>query len=150
MAERLFRKALEWSREDYPNGSASTLVAELGLANVMRDRGEYAEATLRYEDAVASALELRDLAMELRSRTDYGQCLLSTSRFEDAEVQLLAAYETSKGMSQNGLGWKELRFQLITLYEAWEKPDEAQKWSATYTPSSVATQSGQYDLANGN
>ena len=65
------------------------------------------------------------------ARGEYGECLTKARRFQEAEKQLIPAYEH---MSQLGAGhrWsKQAARRLADLYNAWGKPLQAAKFASS-------------------
>ena len=61
----------------------------------------------------------------------FGRCLTDLNRFEEAEPQLLVAYE--REMAVRGEAHKNTRKaieRLAHLYEMWDKPEQASQWRA--------------------
>ena len=61
----------------------------------------------------------------------FGRCLTDLNRFEEAEPQLLTAYEGE--MAMRGEAHKNTRKvieHLAHLYEMWDKPEQAAQWRA--------------------
>jgi hypothetical protein len=92
---------------------------------------------VRFEDLLAEALKHRKLKLgedhpdTLESLHDFGVMYLEQARYEDAEPLLLLAFqgrETKLG-PQHPRTIDSLK-QLVSLYELWGKPDEAERWRA--------------------
>ena len=66
-----------------------------------------------------------------RTLRKYGRCLAGLQRFPEAETALLHARRTlieSVGSDHAETG--KVAANLVELYEAWGKPDEAARWGA--------------------
>jgi hypothetical protein len=62
-------------------------------------------------------------------RATLGRCLTDLGRFDEAESQLLATYERELAMrGARHRNTREVVTNLIRLYEAWGRPDEAAQW----------------------
>jgi len=67
--------------------------------------------------------------------SSYGSCLTELKRFDDAE----RALTESHGRLDRAFGPADPRTvkvagQLVSLYEAWDRPDDGSRWRATLPP----------------
>jgi serine/threonine protein kinase len=109
-------------------------LARLGDSLVKQDRGAEAEPHLR------ECLEIMDKPHQVKD-THYatsllGGSLLSQKRYAEAEPLLVKGYE---GLTERSWALdqhqkyrlQDARQRLVRLYEAWDKPSEAEKWRRT-------------------
>jgi serine/threonine-protein kinase len=129
-AEANLREAIPIYRKVYGSDSRQVAFYLLNLGQVLRDQDKHDEALPFFEEAArtrtASVGEKHVVAAQ--SNALLGQCLAKLGRYEEGEKLLLGAYEV---LDSN----EDSRFipialsALIELYGAWEKPEEAQKYS---------------------
>ena len=62
-----------------------------------------------------------------------GRFYTEAGRFEDAETQLLRAYQTRTEMGDTALA-RPVAESLAELYTAWERPAEAAEWAKLLAP----------------
>jgi hypothetical protein len=68
------------------------------------------------------------LAMMLSS---YGDCLLQLERHGDAEAVWIESHrKLEETFGQDDARTSKVTGQLVMLYEAWERPDDAARWRA--------------------
>ena len=61
----------------------------------------------------------------------YGKCLMALERYAEAEQQVLAAYEAVNGaLGAEDRRTRTLLERLVELYEAWGKPEDAERYRA--------------------
>jgi serine/threonine-protein kinase len=130
-AARLCREVLALRGRVLPDAHpmvAATLQVE-GLSLMDLGRARQAEPLLR------ESLDLRRRALPpghwliAASESALGACLVARGRFREAEGFLLHGYEglrVSRGESHERT--VEARRRLVTLYEAWNRPDRAAAW----------------------
>jgi tetratricopeptide (TPR) repeat protein len=126
-----YQEALQRRREKLGDERPQTLDAMVALGQALGKSGRHAEA-----EAILSQLlsicqrTMPDDWSTFQTRILLGRVLVDLERFEEAEPMLLDGY--------NGL---EVRIQqippdclegarseLVKLYEAWAKPDQAARW----------------------
>jgi hypothetical protein len=61
---------------------------------------------------------------------EYGQCLTSVRRFQEAETQLLASYKQLASLGPEHRWVKDSVRRLGTLYRAWGKPADAARFAS--------------------
>ena len=67
----------------------------------------------------------------------WGRCLTDVGRYEEAKAQLKAAYDGELEMrGAEHMNTREAIANLVYLYEAWGKPEEATTWRAKCPPRS--------------
>ena len=102
----------------------------LGATMFNQKRFEDSATLLEKTAAVAVKTFSKDDSFFCGFRLLYGKCLTQLERYEDAEAQLL----DSHALVVKLWGAKDRRArivadELVTLYDAWHKPQEAQNWS---------------------
>ncbi len=109
---------------------ALELLAHIDLA---LDRPREAERSLRECLAIrASQAENSDPWLTARARSLLGECLTAMSRFEEAESLLLAATDTLSAPYEGEPDERRTHLErLVRLYEAWNRPDDAQRYRPT-------------------
>ncbi len=101
------------------------------IGSVYHDRGNCAAATPYFERALAIA---RDKHPERHPRTalymsNLGGCLTALERFDEAEPLLTSSYDIYLELHEPTYYLTEqTRERLVTLYEQWDKPDEAARY----------------------
>ncbi len=132
-AEELLRDTLEVERRVLGREHPDTLYALGGLAQALCEQGKYAEAETNFkefDDTAGKALP-ENSPILLISRGHYGHCLARMDRFEQAErllLDTLSALETSLGKGNDRT--RVVIDYVITLYEAWGKPEQAAEYRA--------------------
>jgi tetratricopeptide (TPR) repeat protein len=132
-AEELLRECLMWSTQKEGPENPMTLRRQDSLAVAIHGQGRFEEAEALLRDAVEIAERLGlDGYCEIPTlRRDFGRCLTDLGRYEDAEEQLLAAYEGESAMRGDEHRYtREAVANLVHLYEAWGKPDKGAEWRA--------------------
>ena len=133
-AESLFREAADAYRAVLGPDHYWVSIALSNVALICEARREF-EAV---EEIVAECLRIRRQPAQPSAwalaeiETIQGACLTAGGDYDGAEHLLLASLpELRKKHGENGRSTKETRRRLAELYEAWGKPDEANKWSST-------------------
>jgi serine/threonine protein kinase/tetratricopeptide (TPR) repeat protein len=113
---------------------ASTLMAMNNLANCYAASGRYADALkLRQEKLALQQAKLgADHAETLRTMLLVGRSHIELKDYAAAEAILLDRQaRVERNAKDLPPGWKTVAIpRFIQLYEAWGKPDEAEKWRA--------------------
>ena len=116
-------------------GAQDREIADCGSvrAGLEREFGDVEAAVRLYREALALR-ESRDEGQSLSAFEDrraLGACLMQLERYDDAESELTAAYETAAAArgADDGIA-RTLAEALVGLYERWEKPDLAAEWRA--------------------
>ncbi len=131
-AETIMRQVVDGLREVYGEGGSQTLSAmsNLGLLLVELDKLEEAEETLQ------TVIKLTDQSappghwFRWTVRLSYGECLLKMERFEEAERLLLDCFAgLTDTLGREHHRTHEAAAKLVTLYEAWGRPEEAAKYA---------------------
>ena len=101
------------------------------LAMLERKQGDYvaAEAYCRQALDIRRA-ELPDGSPRVaETETLLAACLITLGRFEEAEPLLLNCYSVlEKARTLSSPITQAALLQLVELYEAWDKPEEAARW----------------------
>ncbi len=131
-AETTMREVVDGLREAYGESSSQTVSAmnNLGMLLVELDQLDEAEETLQ------TVIRLTDQAappghwFRWATRLSYTDCLLKMERFEETEQLLLECFtgltDTLGAQHHRTRGAAE---RLVTLYEAWGRPEEAAKYA---------------------
>jgi serine/threonine protein kinase/tetratricopeptide (TPR) repeat protein len=133
-AEKLFREAVHKQRSD-PNVVPIALASALSmLGNNLMAQDKYADAEPFIRECLAiRERELRDHWQTSSTMNLLGGCLLGQKRYTEAEALLLRANDgfdrhkatmppTLTHRVKQNLKW------LVQLYDAWGKPEKAQRW----------------------
>ncbi len=130
-AEQQFRAAIAIERQLAPKGSPGGASALLGLGWLMVRNNRAAEG----EPLLRESLEWRKTTLSPGHRgladaeLAMGECLLALSRFDAAEPLLLSGASAIPVVRGPGLYDRQTAHRLlVTLYERWGKPEEAQKF----------------------
>ena len=130
-AEQNYRAALDIERKIAPKGSPATAAALVSLGRLTVRLGQPGRA----EGMLSEALDWRRQSLPARHRGTgeaelaLGECLLALSQFDRAEPLLLAGLETTRPALQSAHFDRRSALQLlVTLYERWNKPEEARKF----------------------
>ncbi|MGE4198959.1 MAG: tetratricopeptide repeat protein [Phycisphaerales bacterium] len=130
-AEPLYRRTMAADLKVHGEQSRQFFTAEvnLGLLLVATNRAD--EALPLFQHAVAGIDQMLGPThwMAGAGRTFLGECLTALHRFDDAEKTLLQSH----AMLTQSLGpahdrTKTAADKLVKLYEAWNKPEDADKW----------------------
>ena len=109
----------------------TTWIALNNLASLHVRLGRPEQAEEEYRDLLSSAdavLPEQHWLLRVFER-NYGECLTALGRFDEAERLLLgsfAALRESHGLEHEYT--HKARLALVALYEAWERPEEAQRY----------------------
>jgi len=104
-----------------------------GLALALHGLGllEEAEVTFREVVEISERVYTTGLWCLPAFQAHFGRCLTDLNRFEEAEPQLLTAYEGEMAMrGEQHKNTREVVANFVHLYETWDKPDEAARWRA--------------------
>jgi tetratricopeptide (TPR) repeat protein/predicted Ser/Thr protein kinase len=130
-AEPIIREALRILRARLGDGHRHVLVALNNLGRVLMTRGDFAGAAEAFGEAARSSARLgpRSVRAAAMYEADQGACLARTSRFEEAEEHLRAAHAalTAEVKPDPDVLQRVVR-RLVSLYEAWGRPDEAARY----------------------
>lgn len=132
-ARQLQQKTLAIQKRFLGESHRHTLISMSNLARTFRDMGQLEKAAALYVEtaSVATASLKPDDRFFGGFRLHYGRCLKRMKRFEEAEKEMMAGLEVVRNTfghqserTSRAIGW------IVSLYEAWEKPDEARRWQA--------------------
>jgi tetratricopeptide (TPR) repeat protein len=133
-AEQLLRDALAQSRKTSPSPSAGTAVALALLGTNLLRQKKFADA----ETLLRECLEIRekvqpDIWSTFNAKSLLGGALLGQKKYADAEPLLLAGYEGMKKREATIPPPARQRLieatqRLVEIYEAWDRPEQAQEW----------------------
>ncbi len=132
-AESLYDRAIEIKKRTLGEQHLSSLSTMSSLALLYISQGRHDEADELLTQIVASAQNtLPD--NDWRAGTfqlNYGRCLVEMERFSEAESALLDAQDSlSPRQGKEHAEWADTVEELVQLYMAWGKPDEAAQWRA--------------------
>ena len=130
-AERHFVAVLETRRRLLGDDNRATLLSINNLAALYREMDRCAEAVPLFEEAIAIGRRVLPEGHWYVAifRANLGRCLVSLLRFEEAEPELLdglAGLIDALGKDHPRVA--QVRANVVALYEAWGKPEEAAKW----------------------
>jgi Flp pilus assembly protein TadD len=130
-SEALQRRALAIKERVLGPDDRSTLISRHNLGLTLLLSG-------RYEDALPFFRECAERAPRAYPaghwsiasfRESHGACLQHLQRFDEAQVELLAALEAMRGsFDDDNPRVQTIQARLHDLYVAWHKPDEAAKY----------------------
>jgi len=129
-AEPLYREALAIRRKSLGNERPEVADCLAGLAWVLVVTGRASEG----EQFARAAVEIRrkklpaDSPDTVRSEGVLGICLVKLHRFDEAEPLLLKSYDFLSTKEPKQQVTRMTLEHIITLYEAWGKPDKAAEW----------------------
>jgi eukaryotic-like serine/threonine-protein kinase len=120
----LYREALRRISSFDPENSGVAIVSGL-LANVLRENGEYDEAEATYGRAIAHMKRIfPDTHVRIgRSYVGLGLNYQAQQKYREAEIALLEAERILNSSGNPGV--ERAYTALISLYEAWDKPEIA-------------------------
>ncbi|GAB5533912.1 MAG: hypothetical protein Rubg2KO_01610 [Rubricoccaceae bacterium] len=129
-AETLYRRAVALDRAELGEHPYTALTLN-ALGIVLRKKGELAEA----EASIREALAMQQAVLPpghldiLSSQGNLGDVLREAERYAAAErLYLDAAEGLEVEMPEGHPDRQRARQRLVTLYEAWGRPDEAARW----------------------
>jgi len=129
-AEAMLRESLDLHRKTLPQGHPNLAWPLTSLAKVLVDLGRAAEAEPLLREAVD--LRRRDLPpgdwRTGASESGLGECLLAQQRYADAAPLLESAYDALEDEPAHTELAEETRRDLVRLYEAWGKPEQAARY----------------------
>lgn len=133
LAESLCREALEVRRkvlrQQHPRIGLNLFV--LGHILIDAERADEALPLLQESVSVYEANQGADSPFTARARFMLGRAFCGVRQHEQAEASLLSAHTTLNAKRGKSHPWtRETRRALVELYQEWEKPLEARKWSA--------------------
>ena len=132
-AEVIAGKVLDKTQALYGDHHLRTAQALGTMGQLLTERGEAAQAEplLRKSCAIHRRLEPSDEKTWLIAQADgtLGDCLTALRRFDEAGSLLLESYKTIQSARGDPyFGTRTALDRIIALYEAWDKPDQADQW----------------------
>ncbi|MGE3166679.1 MAG: tetratricopeptide repeat protein [Planctomycetota bacterium] len=109
----------------------NTLLARGNYAGLLRKMGRNEEAASLFPDIVAGMRRAQPSGSPLAAIYErfQGLTLMDLGRYSEAEPLLLGAYQTfEQALGKAHQRTQTARESLIELYQAWGKPDEAERW----------------------
>jgi non-specific serine/threonine protein kinase/serine/threonine-protein kinase len=149
-AAAYLNEALDGLRGKYGNDDESTLwtIHYLGLVRQAQGEWKDAEALFReaYQHARTTPSARGDAAIWI---SDYGPCLVSMSRYTEAEQPLLEAYDRLKRFPAQS---QKTRLAVVVsalaeMYDHTARPDDAARWREEGSNLRAATQRAQASAA---
>jgi tetratricopeptide (TPR) repeat protein len=135
-AERAFESLLAEMEKRYGPNSPQSTIAMNNLALLRAEHGRANEVEPMLRAALASASQPGSGVDPKWLRRNLGYCLTKLGRFDEAQAELLAAFEQFKS-DPNPRANDRTVSRLVELYSAWGKSSEAQRWRATTQPATL-------------
>ncbi len=132
-AEQLMRELLQTHRRIDGDASQDTLVTENNLALLLLDRKKPAEAEPMFREMVAGLEKLLPEGHWMRgaARINLGESLGDQNRFEEAEKEYLAGYQSlTAALGENHNRAMNAAKSIADLYHKWGKSEEETAWRA--------------------
>ena len=130
-AEAAFRRMADIYRKTYGAKHFLIATATSNLGGVFVARKDYKQAEALYRQAVSMYSETQspDHLNTGIARIKLGRALLRQQRYEDAETELLAGHSIVSRQTSPSVSWlKAAQDDLVTLYDATHRPDQAAKF----------------------
>ncbi len=130
-ADQVLAEAIQVSERHWPDGHwrVGSAYGARGGFRLLQEDPAGAEPFLRKALEIAQQELTEDNPRTAFAHMQYGVCLRDLKRFEEAESQLLTAFDWLS--EHNGVASPYTQptiAHLVTLYEAWGKPDAAQRF----------------------
>jgi serine/threonine protein kinase/tetratricopeptide (TPR) repeat protein len=133
------REALAIYRRSFGEPHDYVATTSLVLAKILDDGGQSLAAAETYADVIAAYVGLfgDDHWKVGNARNLYGVCLTRLRRYDEAEQQLLIAYESllAAGLTERA---GRAATRLADLYELWGQPVKAEPWRHRASPDGPA------------
>ncbi len=138
-AQELLTRVLALREEALGPAHPATLLVRGALARILKERGRPQEAIAAWRQLIEAGRSMGDGASLIATaHKDIGLCLIGSGDLAGAEAELLPAWRARQAVAQPpDPGLLSLAKALVTLYTAWNKPDEAAKYQAVI-PSELA------------
>jgi serine/threonine-protein kinase len=136
-AEAAFTRMAQIYRSVYGEKHYLIGTAISNLASVYLAREEFRRAEPLYRQAIAMYSETQSPGHMNTGigRIKLGRALVGQQRYEEAETELLAGYEILTKQTSPSVSWlRNARADLVKLYTASNKPEEARKFQAELGP----------------
>ncbi len=128
--------------DDHPD----LLAARSALAAIYYAMGDFAQASSEFE----AICRLADAAKQPQNKVQgpvyhasLGSCLTELGRFDEAERELLSAFEAFKASKAFPAEEARTIGRLVKLYERWNRPEMVMKYRAMMPPSPATAPAGQ-------
>jgi tetratricopeptide (TPR) repeat protein len=126
-----------------PNGQ-STIRTIADMAVLESERGDFEKSAQHWEQVTQLAPKAFPQGHPILASFAFqsGITLLKLERYDQAEQHLLEAYQlASSAAGEDSSRAQRVARQVVTLYENWNKPAEAERWRGkTGAPATAATQ----------
>jgi tetratricopeptide (TPR) repeat protein len=136
-AERLYRDQLDVQRRTAPADTRATsvLLAHLGSVLLAQGKASAAEPVLR-ECLRMRAESLPEKHWQTANAASMlGECLTGLSAYDEAEQLLVDSYSViSTQLGETDQRALAALRRIITLYDAWDKPEQSREWGAKSPP----------------
>ncbi len=134
---------------DRERQSKADIDSSLGLALIGQGKAKEGEPLLRRAIEIVGGIKQVQAWHVARIQSALGECLTALGRYEEAEPLLTESFSTllqTKGTQF--VEAKATRRRLVTLYEAWNRPDDAARFRETLSevPTDVATVANEGEL----
>jgi tetratricopeptide (TPR) repeat protein len=133
-AEEEIRKALQFYEAALPkgHGALSSPLTVLGLILNKTGRSADAETNLREALEIRTRVVPKGNYLIAITQGALGECLTTEKKYTEAEPLLSESYATLKSVqSDQSPLTQEAARRLVTLYQAWGKPEEAARYQAS-------------------
>ncbi len=122
------RLAILRGLEDPDREELASGLIDVGVARLMIGRAAEAEPALRESLAIRQEVLPEESWLIASSKSALGDCLRALGQLEDAERLLLEAVIHLDASAAPQERRREARERLVRLYEAWERPEDAERW----------------------
>ena len=136
-AERLQRENMQLHRRVIGDRNANTITGIYNYADLLRELGRYDQAEPLFLESIELGRDHLPTGHWLVGlyRDGYGEMLRAAGRYEEAELNLLGGYHALKEqLGDEHPRTRRSAGRLVTLYEAWGRPDEARQWRSVPSP----------------
>jgi len=130
--EVLLTETLTAQRASLGEHHLDTLVTRQNLTKIAYDRGDFEAALAEYSLLTdLFSANYPDHFFGPLARAKMAQCMFRLGRFEDAEREYLAAHSRLTAiLGPTHPGVASVARSITDFYEAWGRPEEAERWSA--------------------
>jgi eukaryotic-like serine/threonine-protein kinase len=144
-AEPLFRQALAILEKTFGDAHPNVAVARRNLAALLAARGQPAACEEQARPALASlqAKFKPDHWRVADAESVLGGCLVGLGRLAEAEPLLVKGYEGVVKVQGDATSYaRDARARLVALYEAWGRPDQAERYRGEPAPAAAEAAPG--------
>jgi len=127
-AERSQREAIAIARAAFGDEHFSVAVTTSKLAGILHEKGELQDAAELFDASLGRMRRLLgdDHIYTATTATAYAAALQDLGRFDEAEILLLESYQNLRStQGETGRYTQQTLRRLVSLYEAWQKPENA-------------------------